>query len=171
MVLGDPYKFAVLLHVIPEWNEDETWRNGLLMLFVDGWLFPPAGAENATLSYEILRLKNLLHIEADAPLFEMDRDEAFRTIYRLRFPDAEDENAEEDLRFDLTPDALGDRNCFVFGVRKGEQVRVLAAGPLPYDKKESRHSLQSIFVRETVISSSELSAICRGLEEWDRCGT
>ena len=33
MIIGDPYKFAILSGVINEWNIDDTFCNGVLLNF------------------------------------------------------------------------------------------------------------------------------------------
>ena len=36
MISGNPYKFAVLSGVINEWNLDDTFGNGVLLICING---------------------------------------------------------------------------------------------------------------------------------------
>lgn len=38
MIIGDPYKIAVIVQVINEWSE--TWINGVFMLTINGKIIP-----------------------------------------------------------------------------------------------------------------------------------
>lgn len=40
MILGDPYKFAILSGMIDEWNIDHVFCNGILLFCVDGDIYP-----------------------------------------------------------------------------------------------------------------------------------
>lgn len=40
MVIGDAYKFAVILQTITEWNIDDTFCNGILLFGVNGDIYP-----------------------------------------------------------------------------------------------------------------------------------
>lgn len=41
MIVGDPYRFAIDMQKIEEWNycEDNTFLNGVLLFFIDGTIF------------------------------------------------------------------------------------------------------------------------------------
>ncbi|HDL5700014.1 TPA: hypothetical protein PXE99_001841 [Mannheimia haemolytica] len=36
MFFGDPYKFAIQCDIIPEWNDDYFWVNGVFNIYIDG---------------------------------------------------------------------------------------------------------------------------------------
>lgn len=36
MFFGDPYKFAIQCDIIPEWNDDYFWVNGIFNIYIDG---------------------------------------------------------------------------------------------------------------------------------------
>ncbi len=40
MIIGDPYKFAILSEVINEWNIDDAFCNGVLLFCVNGDIYP-----------------------------------------------------------------------------------------------------------------------------------
>ena len=163
MTLGNPYKFAILIDRIDDWNIDDAFCNGLLLLCVNGTIFPD-GILAATLQHEIEPLKqNLLNLATDQRLYSLPSHQAFIEIYNITFP--EDIDVANDYRFDITPSLLSDNNCFIFAIRNGEGVRILAS-KLDYDTENAKHNLQNINVCETFLSLTELDEIISGLDEF-----
>lgn len=159
MLIGDPYKFAIFINTVKEWNIDDTFYSGVLLFSVDGGLFPKE-IFNTTLIFEIQQLKeNLMNIGADERLYHMPKDEAFAEIYNITFS----EDTDNDYRFDITPCEFSDHNCYVFAVGNGEQVRILAASDLNYITEESRHEIENINVSEAVVNIDELNEIISNL--------
>lgn len=160
MIIGDPYKFAICIKVIQQWNIDETFGNGVLLFFIDGNIFPKE-ILTTTLHSEISPLKEKLgNIAVHARIFQMEKEEAFREIYNITFP--EDIDLENDDRFDITPLSFSDNHCYIFAVGDGVQVRILAA-KLRYVKKESRHILEDASIQEALISIEEMDEISMAL--------
>lgn len=156
MILGDPYKFAIFIETIKEWNIDDAFCNGILLFSVNGIIFPKE-IVTATLKSEIRPLKEKLEkLTVDEKLFKMEKRDAFAKIYNLTFPKNVTES--NDFRYDLTPYSFADNNCYVFGVSSGKQVRILSA-KLKYIIEESRHELENIDISETVLSIEELNEI------------
>ena len=56
MIIGDPYKFAILSEVINEWNIDGTFCNGVLLFCVNGDMYLKE-VVTATLGSEIEYLR------------------------------------------------------------------------------------------------------------------
>lgn len=161
MLLGNPYKFAVFIKTIQEWNIDETFCNGILLFFVDGTIFPKE-ILTATLNSEINPLKeNLENIVVHNKIFHMKKKKAFQQIYNVTFP--EDFNSDNDYRFDITPLSFSDNNCYIFAVSDGFQVRILAA-KLPYIKKLSKHRLKNAAIAEAFVSVQEINEIAKALK-------
>lgn len=149
MIIGDPYKFAIVTSSIQEWNIDDTFGNGILLLCVNGKLFPKE-IVTATLKCEIQILKEkLMNLTIDKELYNMQKDKAFAEIYNLTFP--EDYEIENDYRFDITPLSLVDNDCYVFAVSNGECVRIVA-DELNYIIEESTHNLNEINVSEAFLT-------------------
>ena len=125
MIIGDPYKFAILSEVINEWNIDDTFCNGVLLFCVNGDIYPKE-VVTATLRCEIEYLKQKLrNITTDKRLYILPPQQAFAEIYGITFP--EDMDSDNEDCFDITPASLSDHNCFVFAVCNGVNVRVLAS--------------------------------------------
>ena len=161
MIIGDPYKFAIITGSINEWNVDDTFCNGVLLMCVNGNLFPKE-IVTATLKIDIQFLKKkLMNITVDEELYNMQKDKAFAEIYNITFP--EDFEVDNDYRFDISTSSLADNNCFVFAVSNGEQVRIIA-DKLNYIIEESRHDLDNINVSEAFVMLDELDAIIEKLD-------
>lgn len=163
MIIGDPYKLAILSGVINEWNMDDTFCNGVLLFCVNGDIYPKE-VVTATLRCEIKYLKQKLKkLMTDKRLYAMPSQQAFAEIYGITFP--EDIDSDNEDCFDITPASLFDHNCFVFAVCDGVNVRVLAS-ELAYEMENGRHKLQDNAVSETFVSVSEMKEIISGLENF-----
>lgn len=161
MVLGNPDKFAVLTEIIKEWNIDDTFWNGLLLFWVNGVLYPKETITES-LRREVLILKeHLAKLAADKYLYRLPALQAFIEIYNITFP--EDDRLDNDYRFIISPDLMSDNGYFIFAVRNGAGIRILASR-LNYETCNSRYNLQDITINETFITDSELDIIIKGLE-------
>ncbi len=60
MILGDPYKFSIIIDTIKEWNIDDAFCNGVLIFCVDGNLFPKE-IVTATLKVKFSSLRKTLN--------------------------------------------------------------------------------------------------------------
>lgn len=160
MILGNPDQFAIIMKTVEAWNRDEAFCNGVLLFCVDGNIFPKK-VLNATLNSEINPLKKQLGNNGiDNTIFQMKKEEAFRRIYDITFP--EDWNGDNDYQFDITPFSFSDKNYYIFAVSNGIQVRILAA-KLKYNKKISRHILKKAAISEAFISVREMEEIAKAL--------
>ena len=156
MIIGDPYKFAILSGVINEWNIDDTFCNGVLLFCVNGDIYPKEVA-TATLRCEIEYLKQKLrNLTTDKRLYTLPPQQAFAEIYGITFP--EDMDSDNGDCFDITPASLSDHNCFVFAVCDGVNIRILAS-ELAYERENSRHRLENIIISDTFLTVSELRVI------------
>ena len=80
MVIGDPYTFSVFAQVIDSWNQDDTFRNGILLICIDGILYPQ-GVFTATLKYDAWYLQNnLKNIPVTTNLFEQPKNQLFMSF-------------------------------------------------------------------------------------------
>lgn len=156
MIIGDPYKFSLLIERIDAWNVDRTFSNGVLLFSIDGNYFPKE-IMTIELKGELRHLKEkLLNPVVNEKIFSMQTKQAFTEIYNITFP--EDIDEYNDYSFDISPEAFSDKDCFVFVVSNGGKVRIMAAY-LEYILSESRHNLQNAKIIETVISTEELEKI------------
>ena len=160
MILGDPYKFAIIIKIIKEWNISEAFGNGVLLFCVDGSIFPKE-IFTASLNSEINPLKEKLkNIAANNEIFKMEKEAAFKKIYNITFP--EDVDLDNDYQFDITPLSFPADNSYIFAVSDGARIRILAS-KLKYIREESRHKLKNINVYEAFISMEEMKEIVKEL--------
>lgn len=161
MISGNPYKFAVLSGVINEWNLDDTFGNGVLLICINGDIYPKE-IVTATLRCEIEYLRQKLrNLTTDKRLYVLSPQQAFAEIYDITFP--EDTQNDNNDCFNITPAALSDCNCFVFAVRDEINIRILAS-KLTYETENSRHKLENISISETFLTAGELEEVTAGLE-------
>lgn len=162
MLIGNPDTFAIWFDSVPMWNDTAIFDNGLLVLWVNGNYYPKE-IVTATLRREIpLLAQKLAHLPVEAALYHLPAKEAFRQMYKRTFPD--DWMVDNDYRFDVTPDALADSNCFIFTVSNGETVRILA-DVLPYQIDEGQHNLHALQPSETVLPLAEMDDILADLAQ------
>ena len=159
MIIGNPYKFAIIVYPIKEWSS-ESLRNGVLLISIDGKLFPNE-IFTSTLDVEYINLKEtLMNIPIDENLYNMKKDEAFKTIYNIVCPS--DFNIASDYRFDLSLESINDHN-HIFAVSNGESIRIMAS-MLYYNIGESKHILANANISETFISIDEMNDIISQLK-------
>ena len=81
MLIGDPYKFAVLFDRVKKWNPSLTDNNGFFALCIDGKLFPDE-IENAVIPVGVRDVKVALSgIPVDEKIFDMDSKDAILILY------------------------------------------------------------------------------------------
>lgn len=155
MLIGNPDKFAILLHRVEEWNMDDTFKNGILHFCINGEMFPKE-ILSVTLACEVPWLREkMANVVVDKKIYYQPKDEAFAALYSKTFP--EECSEDNDYRFQVNPECFLDFNYITFAVSNGVNVRILAT-QLQYKTEESRHDLSFLQVLETSISN----------EEWDR---
>ncbi len=164
MIIGDPYKFAVMFDEVESWNyESDCHENGHVALCLDGKMFPNHivnGIISTSLSHVAEKLQN---IPEDAELFSMDSAAAFERMYDLVY--LYEPDFENDYRFELSPETVSDAGCFAFVVKCGSEVRILGS-KLEYDRENSRHIFDGIEVTEIRLDDSEISDVVKQIKEY-----
>ena len=164
MIIGNPYKFAIMLDEVPQWNPSNCpFRNGILFYCFNGVLFPNE-VLNPSLSTDLHDLlPRMRNVPADEALFAGNKDEVFKYLFNLRFP--QDWDREEDYRFDLTPLTFSDKDHYIFAVKGNAGVRLLA-NTAPYIPEESTHDLSVLNPLEATLSSQEYDDLITALKLW-----
>lgn len=163
MIIGNPSTFALCVDVVSQWNSDNHFNNGVLCLCLGGVFFPN-NLVNATLNTDLYKLIGQLeNVKEDADIFAMDRASAFKSIYKLRFP--EDYDIDNDYSYDISPYSLSDNSYYVFALKHEGRVRILGA-KLRYIIEEGIHDLNEIDIAETYILVTELHEIVEQLKEY-----
>lgn len=135
MVIGEPYKMALIVERMPIWEpQNDTFRNGIMFLCVNGEVYPK-DVRTTTLNCELPWLlapeSPLMNTVIDKELFEMPSDELLAYLESITYPDVIDDDADDDIeidndyRFVLPFEEISDRGFDVFVLSDGENVRVL----------------------------------------------
>ena len=144
MIVGNPDKFAIMVDVVDEWNYDESFNNGIMIFWINSIVFPQE-LQNITLNSDFIQCyKAIQNIAENNAIFSMDRDSAFKALYKLVYP--EDWNIDSDYRFQISPQEFNDHNNFIFAVSDGKEIRILASS-LIYDIEESTYILENIEIQ------------------------
>ncbi len=163
MLIGDPYKFAIIFDRVDAWNASLSDSNGYFSLCVDGKVFPEF-AINSILSVSINDVRNsLVNIPADETIYDMDKDDAIKVLYQLVYPDF-DSDDENDYRFLISTNDLTDNDYFIFAVGGKDRIRLLAA-KLMYDFAESTHIFEKAEITDIVIEKEEINDIVCKIDE------
>ena len=93
----------------------------------------------------------------------MDTDILFKSLYKLVFPDV-DNNDDNDYRYLLATSDLTDIDNLVFAVEGKGMVRILAA-KLEYDVAESTHIFDKSAITEVILDKNEVNQIIREIEK------
>ncbi len=170
MLLGDPFKFSILIDAVKEWCYSNEISGGVMIITVDGFMFPADEVLNISLDCAVSELiESLKEIPVNKEVFNLkDKDSAFKEIYNLVYcnhiyPD--DDSIEEDWRYKIAPMEFFDKDLSVFAVSDGESVRILAS-KLRYIKKYSCHKLNNITIREAYVSCADIDLMIIRLNEW-----
>ena len=169
MLIGDPYKFAVLFDRVKKWNPSLTDNNGFFALCIDGKLFPDE-IENAVIPVGVRDVKVALSgIPVDEKIFDMDSKDAILILYDLVYPEFDDEKSDEenrdnDFRYLLSTNELVDDNYLVFAVGKERKIRILGT-KAEYDFEEKRDVLCNSKVTEIILEKDYVNNVIAQLEE------
>ena len=139
MILGNPYKFAIIIQTIKQWNKEESadnpFCNGVLLFCIDGNIYTEE-ILTATLKTEVyMLLENLHNISVDKKIYHMKKEKAFKKMYHLIFSE---EYTDIKYYFNISP------YCFL-----------------------DNQQLKNINVNEAIISVKELNDIIYKLEKFD----
>lgn len=177
MFFGDPYRFAIFVECIPDWNPPATsFHNGLFYYSINGNFFPQ-DLRTATLCVDVNTLLDPAHAlgarPENAEIYAMPATEAFRHLYTITNPEstAEEEYPEGDAAFRAETENIAECGVSVFAVANGPMVRVLAAKTQRLVPKKNSDRYEWIEVRKPVVSEvilpvEELTAILAGIKNY-----
>lgn len=165
MLIGDPYKFAVLFDRVADWNNSIKDNNGLFALCIDGKLFPDI-VINAVISVSVHDVKESLSgIPVNEMIYDMDTENSFKALYEFVYPDIDNyENNVYDYRYELATTDLTDIDNIVFAVEGKRKIKILAA-KLEYDFAESTHVFDKSAITEIILEKDYINNIIAQLEE------
>jgi len=172
MIIGNPYKFAILFQRVDAWNRDLTDNNGAFALCIDGKLFPkfPNDIINTIIPRSVYDIKDSLeNIPVNEEIFDMNKKEAFSTLNKLVYPEfdgekSDEENIDGDYRYELSVEYLNDHGGKYFAVKKDGKMRILAAN-LDYNYEESNYIFDGVTITEVILEKDYINKIINQLEE------
>ncbi len=169
MLIGDPFKFAVLISAVNEWSDCGDISGGVMIIIVDGFMFPANEVLNICLDCEIPEfIDNLKKIPINKEVFNLkNKESAFVGIYNRAYHSLlyEEDCFDNDWHYKIAPMEFLDKGLIVFAVSDGENVRILAS-QLKYIKKKSCHKLENIAVKEAFATCADIDIIITKLREW-----
>lgn len=170
MLIGEnPFNFSILIRPIKEWNDYgkyyEPWNGGIMLFFVNGYIFPNNELMNVTLSSAVPEIiNNLKNIPINKVVFNMkNKKEAFVNIHNIVYP--KNDFVNSDFHYKIAPQEFFDKRYVIFAVSDGDSVRFLAS-KLKYIREISSDILDNIIVREAYINSMDVKAMIDELNNW-----
>lgn len=165
MLIGDPYKFAVLFDRVKYWNASLADNNGLFALCIDGKLFPDE-VINAVISVSAYDVKESLSgIPVNEMIYDMDTENSFMALYELVYPDYDNEDdLDNDYRYLLATPDLTDLNYLVFAVEGRGKIKILAA-KLEYDFEKECNIFDNLVITEIILEKDYVNNVIAQLEE------
>ncbi|MCK6938345.1 immunity 42 family protein [Enterobacter roggenkampii] len=174
MIFGDPYRFAIWVEFIPEWND--TFMNGFFYIFINGEMYPD-DIRTSTLSVDICDIlddKNpLISFPANKKVFDMDPAKAFAELMDLAHPESTDENEypEQNFDFSILTSNINSSGMTLFAVSDSSNIKILGAKTDKLVKEEGCDRYywiknEEIHVKEVVISNHEVKNIIEKLKEY-----
>lgn len=157
MIIGDPYKIAFWIDIVPKWNDvDATWINGIFSFCINGKIYP--SIETSTLNSLLPELINRWHDWSmpcdNEVLFKASRIDAFNALLEITFQAAR----YEDYRYRLSTQTMEDNGIYSFALAHKDEVRILIA-TVSYN--DNCLELDETKIDEIIISRSEIhSMIC-----------
>jgi len=165
MLIGDPYKFAVLFERVKYWNASLADNNGLFALCIDGKLFPDK-VINAIISVSVYDIiESFMNIPVNEMIYDMEAEKSFMALYELVYPDYDnDDDRDNDYRYLLATPDLTDLNYLVFAVEGRGKIKILAT-KLEYDFEEERDIFDNLIITEVILDKNEVNHIIKELEK------
>lgn len=163
MIIGEPYNFAIIFDTVDGWNNDANFKNGILFFGINDTVFPTQ-FKVITLSTELWKVyRNLQNIVENKIIFNMKKEDAFKSIFRITYP--ENFDTDNDYRYLISPDEINDSGNFIFALRDGDDIRILSSS-LEYDIENSTYFFDGIKVIEGYIKEKELEDMLSVLKDW-----
>ena len=135
MIIGDPYKFAFIIDLVPYWNEQYNTKNGIFFFCMEGKLFPKE-IDTAALDTDIYYFfeyqpSSLVTLPVNIFLFNMDKITAFKQMHNLSYPEILDLSDVNDIiiyeNHKCSTLTIEDNHYYFYAVSNGNQVRILGA--------------------------------------------
>lgn len=163
MIIGDPYKFAVMFDIVKEWNVSLSDENGFFALCIDGKLFPNIVINACVFSSVYDVIESLNSIPVNEEIYEMEKEKAFMSLYELVYPDF-DNDRDNDYRYLISTSDLTDLRYLVFAVEGKGKIKLFAT-KTEYNFEEERDIFDNLEITEIILEKDEINRIIIQLEE------
>lgn len=163
MIIGDPYKFAVMFDRVKEWNDTISSDNGFFGICIDGKMFPNIVINACVFSCVYDVIDSLKRIPVNEKIYEMEKEKAIMSLYELVYPDF-DNDYDNDYRYLLAPSDLTDLGYLVFAVKDTEKIKILAT-KAEYDFEESDFVFDNSEITEIILENDYINKIINQLEK------
>lgn len=162
MIIGDPYKIAFWIDVVPKWNDDDsTWINGIFSLCVNGKIYPCV--DTSTLNSDLSALLDTWHSCSmpctNESLFHASKTDALRYLLEITYPTI----GEQDYKYKLSTQTIEDNDIYSFILAYKNKVRIVIAtvpnnnGSLEIDETK---------IDEVIMDKSEIFSMVGELESY-----
>jgi len=175
MIIGDPYRFAIWVELIPQWSENH--KNGLFYFFVNGNMYPD-DIRTSTLSvdfHDVIDEENaLISLPCDDDFFNAPSNEAFQTLYKLAYPEStqEDEYPEQVFDFCASPTIINESGALFFAVASESAVRIIGGKIttlVDADDRKIWKDISNPHIESVILKKKELDEIINRLKECMSC--
>ena len=163
MIIGDPYKFAVMFDRVKEWNDSISGDNGFFGICIDGKMFPNIVINACAFSSVYDVIDSLKRIPVNEKIYKMEKEKAIMSLYELVYPDF-DSDYDNDYRYLLAPSDLTDLSYLVFAVKDTEKIKILAT-KAEYNFEEEQDVFDNSEITEIILEKEEINKIIIELEE------
>jgi hypothetical protein len=176
MIIGDPFKFAILAERIPDWNivGDTSFVEGILFMSIDGILYPKE-ITSVTLNSDLGHIfwfpnHALLRLPENERIFKLDKKSAFTELFKCACPcilEGDDrEDADNDYTNMIATTSIRDQGGEVYLVRCGDTVRILAGTVSLVSRGNEKVYEISEQISECFISVDEIKKIVDDLKNY-----
>lgn len=157
MIIGDPYKFAIIIELVPNWSNN-TFLNGVVLFSINGKILF-GDIRTSTLGCDVFEfIDNIKRVENNLPvntdIYRMEKSSAFIQMFNIAYPS--DYDIPNDFTYLISTTQLGDDEYFMFAVADHNKIRILGGSLDTYSMKCNE-------IIEVFISKRYLSYFLRSL--------
>ncbi len=139
MVIGDPYKFGIMIDIVDYWS-DADFKNGILNYLINGKFYPEFIYTNCLSSdlYYLLSKNYTIDnsIKNDSPLFDLEKINLIEALY----------NEEDNNRFKISTVTMEDYGYYLYFVPKLNNVRVIGSNIILNSEEYSYSDMIDIII-------------------------
>lgn len=161
MIIGDPYKFAFWVDIVPSWNDDSAWINGIFCMLVNGKIYPCV--DTSTLNSELPSLlydfQHHICLSNNETLFCTTPLNTIKYLLSITYPDSGD----NDYSYKFMTSTLEDNGVYAFVVAHDDNVRILITKA---SDDKGIFEVNETGINEVIISKSTLCVMVNELDSY-----